>query len=73
MDARINTTFTLSVSGVAAFSYTTTDGGTTQNYSSGDKAVSMTSANPTVKCHNSYSTASGCTSIKTLTVKYGTK
>ena len=68
-----NTTFTLSVSGNSIYTYKTTKGGTTQNYSSGDKSATMSSTNPTIKCHNSYSTASGCTRIKTLTVKYGTK
>ena len=72
-DARINTTFTLSVSGNPVYTYKTTNGGTTQNYSSDDKSATMSSSNPTIKCHNSYSTASGCTRIKTLTVKYGTK
>lgn len=68
-----NTTFTLSVSGNSVYTYKTTKGGTTQNYSSDDKSATMSSTNPTIKCHNSYSTASGCTRIKTLTVKYGTK
>ena len=70
VDSRVNTTFTLSVSGSTAYSVKSTDGGTAQNYSSGDKRVSMSASNATVKLHNSYSTASGRTSVKTLTIKY---
>ncbi len=70
IDSRINTTFTLSVSGSTAYSVSSTDGGTEQSYSSGNKSVTMTSSNPVVKLHNSYSTASGCTKVKTLTIKY---
>ena len=70
IDSRVNTTFTLSVSGSTAYSVKSTDGGTAQNYSSGDKRVSMSASNATVKLHNSYSTASGHTSVKTLTIKY---
>ena len=70
IDSRVNTTFTLSVSGSTAYSVKSTDGGTAQNYSSGDKRVSMSASNATVKLHNSYSTASGRTSVKTLTIKY---
>ena len=70
VDSRINTTFTLSVSGSTAYSVSSTDGGTEQSYSSGNKSVIMTSSNPVVKLHNSYSTASGCTKVKTLTIKY---
>jgi len=73
IDSRKNTTFTLSVSGSNVYQYTTTDGGTAQSYSTGDKSATMTSSNPSIKCHNSYSTASGCTTIKTMTVKYGNK
>jgi hypothetical protein len=70
LDSRVNTTFTLSVSGSTAYSVSSTDGGTEQSYSSGNKSVIMTSSNPVVKLHNSYSTASGCTKVKTLTIKY---
>ena len=70
VDSRINTTFTLSVSGSTAYSVSSTDGGTEQSYSSGNKSVIMTSSNPVVKLHNSYSTATGCTKVKTLTIKY---
>ena len=70
LDSRKNTTFTLSVSGATAYSVSSTDGGTEQNYSSGNKTATMTSASPVVKLHNSYSTASGCTKVKSLTIKY---
>ncbi len=70
VDSRKNTTFTLSVSGSTAYSVSSTNGGTAQSYSSGDKHVSMSASNATVKLHNSYSTASGRTSVKTLTIKY---
>ena len=70
IDSRKNTTFTLSVSGSTAYSVSSTNGGTAQSYSSGDKYVSMSASNATVKLHNSYSTASGRTSVKTLTIKY---
>lgn len=69
-DSRVNTTFTLYVSGSTAYSVKSTDGGNAQSYSSGDKHVSMSASNATVKLHNSYSTASGRTSVKTLTIKY---
>ena len=69
-DSRVNTTFTLSVSGATAYSVSSTDGGTEQSYSSGNKTATMTSASPVVKLHNSYSTASGCTKVKSLTIKY---
>ena len=70
VDSRVNTTFTLSVSGSKAYSVSSTDGDNAQSYSSGDKHVSMSALNATVKLHNSYSTASGRTSVKTLTIKY---
>lgn len=70
VDSRVNTTFTLSVSGSKAYSVSSTDGDNAQSYSSGDKHVSMSASNATVKLHNSYSTASGRTSVKTLTIKY---
>ena len=70
IDSRVNTTFTLSVSGSTAYSVSSTDGGTEQSYSSGNKSVKMTSSNPVVKLHNSYSTASGCTKVKALKIKY---
>lgn len=73
LDARVNTTFTLSVSDNSVYSYTTTNGGTEQSYSTGDIKATMSSATPTIKCHNSYSTASGCTKIKALAVNYGTR
>ena len=72
-DSRINTTFTLSVSGNSVYSYTTTDGSTEQSYSASNKSATMTSASPTIKCHNSYSTATGCTKIKSMTITYGNK
>ena len=73
IDSRINTTFTLSVSGNSVYSYTTTDGSTEQSYSASNKSATMTSASPTIKCHNSYSTATGCTKIKSMTITYGNK
>ena len=73
VDSRINTTFTLSVSGNSVYSYTTTDGSTEQSYSASNKSATMTSASPTIKCHNSYSTATGCTKIKSMTITYGNK
>ncbi len=70
-DSRINTTFTLSVSDSDVYQYTTTNGDNSQNYTTGDKTATMKSSAPIIKCHNSYSTATGCTTIKTLIVKYG--
>ena len=70
VDSRVNTTFTLSVSGATAYSVSSTNGGTEQDYSSGNKTATMTSASPVVRLHNSYSTASGCTKVKSLTIKY---
>ena len=73
IDSRINTTCTISVSDAAIYKYTTTDGGTTQNHTCSNKDAVMTSETSTIKCHNSYSTASGCTNIKSLTLTYGNK
>ena len=70
IDSRKNTTFTLSISGKETYSYTTTNGSEEQSYSVSKKSVTMTRTSPTVKCHNSYSTATGCTKIKSLTIKY---
>ena len=70
IDSRINTTFTLSISGKETYSYTTTNGSEEQSYSVSKKSVTLTSTSPTVKCHNSYSTATGCSKIKSLTIKY---
>lgn len=68
-----NTTFTLSVSGSNAYSYTTTNGSEEQSYSVSDKSVTMTSASPVVKCNNSYCTSTACSRVKSLTIKYGNK
>lgn len=72
-DLRINTTCTISVSGNSIYTYTTTNGGTTQNHTCSNVATVMTSADSTIKCHNSYSTATGCTNIKSLALTYGNK
>lgn len=73
IDSRINTTCTISVSGNSIYTYTTTNGGTTQNHTCSNVATVMTSADSTIKCHNSYSTATGCTNIKSLALTYGNK
>jgi hypothetical protein len=71
IDSRVNTTCTISVSGNSIYTYTTTNGGTSQNHTCTNVAAVMTSANSTIKCHNSYSTATGCTNIKSLALTYG--
>lgn len=71
IDSRVNTTCTISVSGNSIYEYTTTNGGTAQNHTCTNVAAVMTSANSTIKCHNSYSTATGCTNIKSLALTYG--
>lgn len=73
LDSRVNTTCTISVSGNSIYTYKTTDGGTTQNHTCSNVATVMTSADSTIKCHNSYSTATGCTNIKSLALTYGNK
>jgi hypothetical protein len=73
IDSRVNTTCTISVSGNSIYTYTTTDGGTTQNHTCSNVTTVMTSADSTIKCHNSYSTATGCTNIKSLALTYGNK
>ena len=65
----IETTNTLSVSGttVGTAKASGKDVYTAFNYS---KSVIMTSANPTIKHHNSNSTNTACTYVKALTIKY---
>lgn len=73
VDSRVNTTFTITASGSDVYSVSSTDGGTTQSYSSGSKGGVMKSGAQTIILHNSYSTASGCTMVKAFTVTYGNK
>ncbi|MBP3498239.1 MAG: hypothetical protein J6K33_10480 [Alistipes sp.] len=64
----ISTTNTLSVSGTTVGTTNVSgDKYAAFNYS---KSVIMTSANPTIKHHNSNSTNTACTYVKTLTIKY---
>ena len=65
----IATTNTLSVSGTTVGTQSASGKNAYKafNYS---KSVIMTSANPTIKHHNSNSTNEACTYVKTLTVKY---
>ena len=67
--ATIATTNTLSVSGTTVGTQSASGKNAYKafNYS---KSVIMTSANPTIKHHNSNSTNEACTYVKTLTVKY---
>lgn len=73
VDSRVNTTFTITAAGSEVYKVSSTDGGTTQSYSSGSKSGVMTSGAQTIVLHNSYSTASGCTKVKTFTATYGNK
>ena len=67
---KVNTTFTISVSGKDAYSVKSTNGNSTQNYTASNKTATMTSGNPTVKCNSSYNLEQACVHIKSLTIQY---
>ncbi len=67
---KVNTTFTISVSGNDAYSVKSTNGNSTQNYTASNKTATMSSSNPTIKCNSSYNLEQACVHIKSLTVQY---
>ena len=68
--ASIETTNTLSVSEETTVGTQSASGKNAYKAFNYSKSVIMTSANPTIKHHNSNSTNEACTYVKTLTVKY---
>ena len=72
IDLRANTTFTFGVSGNDVYSYKTTNGDEEQSFDF-EKEVVLSSADPTIKCSNSYSVATACSKVGALNVTYGQK
>ena len=69
-DLRVNTTFTVSVSGTAVYSVSSTNGNKTQNYSASNVSATFTASNPVIRCNSSYNAEQACASISSLKILY---
>lgn len=67
---KVNTTFTVSVSGSEVYSVSSTNGNKTQDYSKSNISATITATNPVVVCNNSYNLEQACATIKTLKIQY---
>lgn len=67
---KVNTTFTVSVSGVDVYSVASTNGNKTQNYSVSNVSATFVSSKAVIRCNSSYNAEQACASIKTLKIQY---
>ena len=68
-DSRVNTTFSVNVSG-ESFSYQTTNGEKEQTFAFAGMQCELTNGNPEVTLSNSYSTATACSKVQSLVINY---
>ena len=67
---KVNTTFTVSVSGTAVYSVSSTSGNKTQSYSGSNITATFTASNPVIRCNSSYNAEQACASISSLKILY---